>query len=327
MARRSNDSCDSPTSARFSGGFLLVFGLNLFVVDLLESRRQDARKRLEKELRQKYRDKARSSVENKELAELAFQGGMNLSSHQTLAERMRTYVDQSGVAIKTSQLVLLTIVFASLPAILIGIVYPNWMLVVLTAICFGSLPSLYVLILRQRRQQKLRGQLADAFEMMSRVLRSGQTISQSIQAVADEFSPPIAEEFAFCYEQQNLGLSPEAAMRQLAQRTGLLEIRIFVVAVMVHRQTGGNLSELLDKISHVIRERFRISGHIRALTAEGRLQAIVLLALPPLMIFLLLALNRDYMMTLFKYPSILIVMFVCEILGALWMRKIVNFEI
>ncbi len=91
----------------FLGGFLLVFGLNLFVVDLLESRRQDARKRLEKELRQKYRDKARSSVENKELAELAFQGGMNLSSHQTMAERMRTYVDQSGVAIKTSQLVLL----------------------------------------------------------------------------------------------------------------------------------------------------------------------------------------------------------------------------
>ncbi len=163
--------------------------------------------------------------------------------------------------------------------------------------------------------------------MMSRVLRSGQTISQSIQAVADEFSPPIAEEFGFCYEQQNLGLSPEAAMRQLAQRTGLLEIRIFVVAVMVHRQTGGNLSELLDKISHVIRERFRISGYIRALTAEGRLQAIILLALPPLMIFLLLALNRDYMMTIFKYPSLLIVMFTCEILGALWMRKIVNFEI
>ena len=311
----------------FLGGFLLVFGINLFVVDLLENRRRDARKRLEQELRQKYRDKARSSIEDKDLQELAFQGSLNLSSHQTMAERLRTYVDQSGVAIKTSQLLLITGACALLPAAVAAFLYPHWLLILLVAICCGSLPLLYVLFLRQRRQQKLRGQLADAFEMMSRVLRSGQTISQSIQAVADEFSPPIAEEFGFCFEQQNLGLSPEAAMRQLAQRTGLLEIRIFVVAVTVHRQTGGNLSELLDKIAHVIRERFRISGYISALTAEGRLQAVILLALPPLMLFLLLALNRDYMITIFKYPSLLIAMFTCEILGALWMRKIINFEI
>jgi len=81
--------------------------------------------------------------------------------------------------------------------------------------------------------------------------------------VADEFSPPIADEFGFCYDQQNLGLSPEASMRDLARRTGLLELKIFVLAVMVHRQTGGNLSELLEKLATVIRHRYRIRGRSR----------------------------------------------------------------
>ena len=105
---------------------------------------------------------------------------------------------------------------------------------------------------------------------MGRVVRAGQTISQALQAVADEFPPPIAAEFAYCYEQQNLGLSPESALRDLARRTGLLEIKIFVLALLVQQQTGGNLAELLDKLSGIIRERFRIRGQIKTLTAEGR---------------------------------------------------------
>ena len=114
---------------------------------------------------------------------------------------------------------------------------------------------------------------------------------------------------------------------RVVRRTGLLEVRIFVVAVTIHRQTGGNLSELLDSISKVIRDRFRIRGQIRALTAEGRMQAVILLALPPLMLAILLVVNRDYMMTIFEYPALLVGMFVCEGLGAIWMRQIVNFEI
>ena len=129
---------------------------------------------------------------------------------------------------------------------------------------------------------------------MGRVIRAGQTMSQALQAVADEFPPPIAGEFAYCYEQQNLGLPPEAALRDLARRTGLLEIKIFVLALLVQQQTGGNLAELLDKLSDVIRERYQIRGKIKALTAEGRMQAIVLLALPPALFLIMLVMNRDY---------------------------------
>src|SRR5215831_2903505 len=111
-------------------------------------------------------------------------------------------------------------------------------------------------------------------------------MSQALQAVADEFDTPISTEFAYCYEQQNLGLSPEVAMRDLARRTGLLEIKIFVLALLVQQQTGGNLAELLEKLADIVRERFRMRAKIKALTAEGRLQAIILLALVPLLFLL-----------------------------------------
>jgi tight adherence protein B len=162
--------------------------------------------------------------------------------------------------------------------------------------------------------------------MMARTMRSGQTISQALQAVADECSTPLADEIRYCCQQQNLGLSPEAALRDLARRTGTLELKIFVLAVVVHRQSGGNLTELLDRLATVVRERFRIRGKIKSLTAEGRAQALVLLALPPFMMVILLLIARVYMMELFRFPMLLLGMFVSMTLGGLWMRRIINFD-
>ncbi|MHC4177990.1 MAG: type II secretion system F family protein, partial [Planctomycetota bacterium] len=102
--------------------------------------------------------------------------------------------------------------------------------------------------------------------------------------------------------------------------------KIFVLAVVVHRQSGGNLTELLDKLATVVRERFRIRGKIKALTAEGRMQAIVLLALPPLMMLILFLAARVYMMELFRFPMLILGMFVSMTLGGLWMRRIINFD-
>jgi tight adherence protein B len=197
---------------------------------------------------------------------------------------------------------------------------------VAVTLAFASGPFLYVWFKRRGRLNKLMAQLPDAFDLMGRVIRAGQTMSQALQAVADEFDAPISAEFAYCYEQQNLGLSPELAMRDLARRTGLLEIKIFVLALLIQQQAGGNLAELLDNLSAIIRERFRILGKIRALTAEGRMQAVVLLALPPALFLLILLLNRDYGQVLLDYPWILVATFGCEAIGALWIRKIVNFD-
>src|SRR5205823_1277174 len=124
--------------------------------------------------------------------------------------------------------------------------------------------------------------------------RAGQTTSQALQAVADEFDQPLAGEFTYCVEQQNLGLATEDALRDLARRTGLLEVKIFVLALLVQQQSGGNLAEILDKLAHVVRERFRVQGKIKALTAEGRLQAAVLLVIPIAIMCFMTVANQDY---------------------------------
>ena len=179
---------------------------------------------------------------------------------------------------------------------------------------------------RDSRIEKLRSQLADAFELMARVVRAGQTLGQALQAVADEFPAPISLEFAYCYEQQNLGLSPEVTYRDMTRRTGVIELKIFVLAVLVQQQTGGNLSELLMKLGTVVRERYLIRGTIRTLTAEGRMQGYILAALPPLMLVLLLVLNPSYAAIHLEHPNTLMGTFGVEMLGVLWIRKIVNFD-
>jgi tight adherence protein B len=149
---------------------------------------------------------------------------------------------------------------------------------------------------------------------------------QAMQGVATEFSAPIAEEFAYCSEQQNLGLSPEISLRDLARRTGLVETNIFVVAVLVQRQVGGNLAEILEKLATVVRERYKMRGTIKGLTAEGRMQAGVLMALPPFLFTMMLVVNYDYAHSLIEHPILIWGMLGFMALGGLWIRKIVNFD-
>jgi tight adherence protein B len=115
-------------------------------------------------------------------------------------------------------------------------------------------------------------------------------------------------------------------MRDLARRTGLLEVKIFVTAIIVQQQTGGSLAEMLDRLAHVIRQRHRTRGQIRTLTAEGRLQAIILLALPVVLFFGFLVLLPDYESKLLEHPSLIVTTLSFELIGALWIRKIVNFD-
>jgi tight adherence protein B len=243
-----------------------------------------------------------------------------------LRRRFEAMVEESGLSLSPARL-LAHAIAAGIVAAGIGGLLAHQALGAFAAAPIGAaLPVLYVNRVRNLRVAKLLGQLPDAFELMSRVVRSGQTIAMALRAVADEFPSPVASEFALCYEQQNLGLSIEAALRDLARRTGLLEMKIFVLALVVQQQTGGNLAELLDKLSSIIRERFQIHGQIRTLTAEGRIQAVVLLILPVVMFGLILFFNEDYAGMLLERPELLIGCLVSEGIGALWIRHIINFD-
>ena len=240
--------------------------------------------------------------------------------------RFQVLVDQSGLPVKAHVVLLQAIGVALLLGIPAAFLTSFVLIPLLLAVAGFALPILRVLHARSRRLEKLRAQLPDAYSMMSRVMLAGQTSTQAMQLVSSEFSDPIAREFAYCTEQQNLGLPADAAMIQLARRTGLLEVRMFVVATTVQREAGGNLASILENLSKVIRERFRIRGEVQTLTAEGRFQAAVLLSLPLALFGLMYLLNPGHMSVLLEHPRLIAAGFVSELIGAVWIRQIINFD-
>ena len=244
----------------------------------------------------------------------------------TLRQRLEAVVEQSGIDTTVSRVLATSAVAAGALALLAFAARGSPVDEALAAALGAIVPPWRVKRARDRRSEKLRSQLADAFDLMARVVRAGQTLGQAVLAVSDEFPQPIAGEFALCYEQQNLGLPPEAAFRDLNRRTGVVELKIFVLAVLVQQQAGGNLAELLGKLAAVVRERYLIRGTVRTLTAEGRMQGYILAALPPLMLLLLVVLNPEYAVGHLEHLDVLGYTFAVEGIGLLWIRKIVNFD-
>ena len=164
------------------------------------------------------------------------------------------------------------------------------------------LPFIWLYVKRQKRLKAFARQLPESLELISRALRAGHSLASGFRLVAQEMQDPIAREFNRCYEEQNFGIPLEEALDDLSARIPNLDLRFFATAVILQRQTGGDLAEILDKIGHLIRERFKIWGQIQALTGEGRLSGIVLLALPPVLFVTMFRLNPTYVMTLFTDP-------------------------
>ncbi|HZZ28064.1 MAG TPA: type II secretion system F family protein [Pirellulales bacterium] len=194
----------------------------------------------------------------------------------------------------------------------------------------GLLPLFWLLFRRRRRLRAFGKQLPDALELIARALRAGHSLSAGFNLVAGEMKAPIGIEFQRCYEEQNLGISLDEALKNLTNRVPNLDLKFFCTALVLQRQTGGDLAEILDKIGSLVRERFRIWGQVQALTGEGRLSGIVLLALPPVLFATVYYLNPDYVTVLFTDPigkKMLAGGVVMQILGALVIRKIVNIKV
>jgi tight adherence protein B len=309
----------------FVAAVTAVVGIYSLVSDMYLRDRARVSSRVDAEFRKKLRDRAKKSLLMKDLRELVAATADD-AERPTLRRRFEAMVEQSGLDLTPARLLTISAVAALVLGGMGGLVRQNILVAVVGAVLGGVVPVAYVNFKRSQRRDKLLSQLPDAFDLMSRIIRAGQTMAQALQAVADEFAPPIAGEFGFCYEQQNLGLPPETAMRELSRRTGLLELKIFVTALLVQQQTGGNLAEMLDKLSHIIRERYKLRGKIRALTAEGRFQGIILLGLPPAVFVMMMGLNRQYAGILLENSWLLWAMVISETLGAIWIRKIVNFD-
>lgn len=192
------------------------------------------------------------------------------------------------------------------------------------------LPLAYLVFMRNRRLKKFNAQLPEALDLISQALRAGQSLPAGLQLVAQQTEDPLGPEFLKCFEQQNLGVPLEKALLEMTDRIPNMDLQFFATSVLLQRQTGGDLAEILDKISKLIRERFTIWGQIQALTGEGRLSGIVLLLLPPALFLAMLKLNYDYIMMLFREPlgqKMLIFAIVMQFLGALAIKKIITIKV
>jgi tight adherence protein B len=203
-------------------------------------------------------------------------------------------------------------------------------LMVLTALLPAMLPLMWLLMRRKRRLKAFAAQLPDALEMLARSLRSGQSLGFGFNMVSTEMPAPISKEFGRVFEEQNLGVAVDESLRSLTNRIPNLDLKFFVTAVILQRQTGGDLAEILDKIGELIRDRFRIWGQVQALTGEGRLSGVVLLALPFVLFIAVYQLNPDYISILFTDPmgkKMLAIAALMQVFGALVIRKIVNIKV
>jgi tight adherence protein B len=183
---------------------------------------------------------------------------------------------------------------------------------------------------RRVRLKKFAAQLPDALELVARALRAGHSLAAGMHVVAEEMPAPIAEEFSRVYEEQNLGIPLEDAMRGMVERVPNLDLKFFVTSVAIQRQTGGDLAEILDKIGYVIRERYRILGQVKALTGEGRLSGVVLIALPFVLFLVMLHIKPDYVAVLWTDRDgikMSIFALIMQVLGAAVIKKIVDIKV
>ena len=205
-----------------------------------------------------------------------------------------------------------------------------WPAAIIAALVGGFLPYAVVRRRRSRRLYAFEESLPEAIDLLSRAIRAGHPLTAGLKMVADETQEPISGEFRRTHEENRFGLPFEDALLALADRVSIIDVRILTTAILIQREVGGNLAEVLDNLANVIRVRFTIRRQLRVYTAQGRFSGYVLAALPIAVGFAIYSLNPPYIMLLFTDPmgKLLVLMAVIfQLIGFLWIRKIVNIEI
>jgi tight adherence protein B len=243
---------------------------------------------------------------------------------------LKQFLQQADVAMTPTQFGIATIVSALAPAAIYAVSGLPIVATPVVALICAPLPLGYVYFKRKARLGKFGKQLPEALELISRALRAGHSLASGFRLVGEEMKAPIGTEFNRCFEAQNLGQALEEAIEEMTERVPNLDLRFFATAVILQRQTGGDLAEILDKIGHLVRERFKIWGQIQALTGEGRLSGIVLLGLPPVLFVVMYRMNPDYCMVLFTDPmgqQMLGGAILMQLVGALVIKKIIDIKV
>lgn len=247
-----------------------------------------------------------------------------------IAPRLRHVLYQAQVKWTAGGLILMSAVGFLIPAWLVDLRTGSFLFSLLGGVIIGAIPLLYVLAKRRVRFHKFEQQLPEALDLMVSAIRAGHSLNSSLDLVAHEINNPIGGEFRICFDEQNYGLELKTAMSNLTYRIPLQDLKMMSTAILIQKESGGNLAEVLDKVAYVIRERFRLKQQVRTHTAQGRMTGWILALLPVFLGFALYMIDPKNMSMLWHnaigvklmYAAVIMI-----IIGGLIIRKIVNMEV
>jgi tight adherence protein B len=253
-----------------------------------------------------------------------------LSKWHRLVEPLRRLREQAGLTrVTVGTLVLVCLFLGILAFAAVGIVFHSILGGIGVAALAGALPILYVRHMAAKRLAKFEEQFPEAIDLMARALRAGHALTTALQLVADDIPAPVGTEFRLLFEQQNYGMSLGDALRGFGDRVPIIDARFFVTALLTQREMGGNLSEVLENLASVIRERFKVKRQVRVVSAHGRITGLVLGCLPPGVALALTITAPAHIRILVDDPmgrTMLIAGLVLQAIGVVIIRRIILVE-
>jgi tight adherence protein B len=318
----------------------VVVALGVFVVASLLDQRSAQARLLRERLATVQEAAARQPSE--ELALLRDEMLSKIPALDSLLRRssrisnLQPFLEQANLKIRAGNILVLCMVSAVVLAgtgfLAAGSLPPNQALVFAAVglVLGGFLPYSYASYRRTKRFQKFEELFPEAIDTLARAVRAGHAFTTALELIANELSEPVASEFRKLFEEQKFGLPVRDALMNLAERMPLVDVKFFVTAVMLQRETGGNLAEILDNLSYVIRERFKIMRQVRVYTAQGRLTMMLLMGLPPTIVVTMLLTSPAFIRPLFADPIghfLVVAGIVLQTLGYFVIRKIIQIQV
>jgi tight adherence protein B len=253
-----------------------------------------------------------------------------LMANTTRGSAISRWIEQSGTKASTSSIFLVALVLAAIMAVVAQVATRTPLSMIGGAALGFAMPFMVLRMKRTRRLRTFEEEFPEALDLISRALKAGHAFATGLKMVADEMKEPVGPEFRKTFDEQNFGLPLKDALENLTLRIPILDMRFFATAVLIQRETGGNLSEILENLAHVVRERFKILRQVRVYTAHGRMTGYVLLALPAVLAVALSFINPEHMNMLFRErlgQILLMVAIGMQTAGFIWIKQVVKIEV
>jgi tight adherence protein B len=315
----------------FVASLFMTYGAYLALTYPTEARRARLERRLQEVLFQARQNNAPIDIRlarQEALSDIPWLS--RLLSRLSLAKSLQRIIEQADLHLTVMRLLLFSGLAGVLAMLAMWTITSSLLLIVTAGLAAMAVPVIHIILKRQKRLKQFLELLPDSLELMARSLAAGHAMSEALRMIASEMPEPISTEFKRTFEEQNLGLSLKLALDNLGERVPLIDLRLCITAILIQRETGGNLSEILDKVAATIRERFRIQEDLRTLTTSSRMSAYILAGLPIFVAIIVTGLNPDYMAVLWIDPrgnKLIALGVALQILGLLTIKKILRIQI